>query len=139
MSHLGGCLCGEVRYDVKRAHINAVHCYCQMCRKAHGTAFSTHAIVRRDQIEWLSGKSSLVPYESSPGAFREYCSICGSHLLVHGQTGDDTLAIPVGTFDGDPEVTILSHIFTEECVSWYQISDDLPQHEGWPTGYGRDT
>jgi hypothetical protein len=58
MSYLGGCLCGEVRYEVKRRYLNAVHCYCQMCRKAHGTAFSTHAIVRPDQIEWLSGRSS---------------------------------------------------------------------------------
>jgi hypothetical protein len=136
MSYPGGCLCGAVRYEIARSHINAVHCYCQMCRKAHGTAFSTHAIVRPEQIEWLE-RGHLVPYESSKGAYREHCATCGSHLLVHGQSGDDTLAVPVGTLDGDPPVTILSHIFTAERVSWFQISDDLPQHEGWPPGYGR--
>ena len=137
MSFTGGCLCGGVRFTVERRHLNAVHCYCQMCRRAHGTAFSTHTIVRPDQITWASERSALVKFESSPHAFREFCPTCGSHVLVHGQTGDATLAIPLGLIDGDPPATILSHIFVEACVGWHQIRDDLPQYEGWPEGFGR--
>lgn len=137
MSFAGGCLCGGVRFTVQRRHLNAVHCYCQMCRKAHGTAFSTHAVVRPDQLEWVSDPSALIKFESSPQAFREFCPTCGAHVLVHGQTGDDTQAIPVGLFDGDPAVTILSHIFVGERVGWHQITDALPQHAGWPEGFGR--
>ena len=105
MSFSGGCLCGDQRYLINRRHLNAMHCYCQMCRKAHGTAFSTHVIVTAAQLERQYPHHQLVAYESSSNAFREFCRYCGTHLLVHGQTGDDTLAIPAGTLDGDPSLT----------------------------------
>jgi hypothetical protein len=130
----GGCLCGAVRYEIRRKHLNAMHCYCGMCRRAHGGAFSTHVVARPDQIVWLQGRETLHAFESSPGAFREFCPKCGTHLVVHGQTGDDAWSIPAGTLDGDPPLTILGHIFTESRVGWIAISDDLPQHRQWPPG-----
>ena len=138
MAFDGGCLCGAVRYRIERKFLNAVHCYCDMCRKAHGTAFSTHAVMRPDQLIWLAGEKRLTRYESSPKAYREFCPDCGTHILVHGQTGDATLAVPAGTLDGDPELTITAHIFADECVGWYEIQDDLPRHAGWPPGLGRN-
>ena len=134
MAFQGGCLCGAIRYQINRKYLNAMHCYCDMCRKAHGTAFSTHVIVKPSQLQWLAGE--LTAYESSASAFREFCPHCGTHVLVHGQTGDDTLAIPAGTLDGDPQLTILGHMFVGELVGWYQITDQLPQHEAWPAGFG---
>ena len=132
----GGCLCGASRYEIQRKHLNAMHCYCEMCRKAHGTAFSTHLILRPEQLRWTQG-GALQKFESSPGAFREFCAACGTHLLVHGQSGDDTIAIPAGTLDGKPPITIIGHMYTEELVPWQRIDDDLPQHERWPPGYGK--
>jgi hypothetical protein len=107
-----------------------------MCRKAHGTAFSTHVIARADQVEWRRGREALVRYESSPEAFREFCPRCGTHVLVHGQSGDGTLAIPAGTLDGAAEVTILGHMYTESIVAWFDIPDDLPRYRRWPPGHG---
>ena len=135
MSHDGGCLCGHIRYRIERRHLNAMHCYCGMCRKAHGTAFSTHLVARPEQVQWLNDHSRQV-YESSADAYREFCPHCGTHILVHGQSGDGTLAIPAGTLDEDVPVTILGHMFTADRVGWFEISDALPQFEGWPDGYG---
>jgi len=109
-----------------------------MCRKAHVTAFSTHCIVPPHQLIWRQGSSLRQAYESSPGAYREFCSSCGTHLLVHGQAGDNNLAIPAGTLDGDPTLTLLGHMYTSECVNWYHIEDSLPQHHTWPPGFGRN-
>lgn len=136
MSFTGGCLCGAIRYELQRKSLKAIHCYCSMCRKAHGTAFSTHVVARPNQLNWAQGKTLLKAYESSPGAYRAFCERCGTHLLVHGQTGDDTVAVPAGTLDGDPPLTILGHMYTENLVSWFHISDDLPQYLQWPPGAG---
>lgn len=136
MPFSGGCLCGGLRYEIDRRHLNAMHCHCGMCRKAHGTAFSTHVVVRPDQVQWRRREEELKPYESSPGAYREFCPRCGTHLLVHGQSGDDTLAIPAGTLDGNPDVTLLGHMYVRERVSWCTLGDDLPRHEAWPPGFG---
>ena len=128
----GGCLCGKTRYSISRSHLSAVHCYCAMCRKAHGGAFSTHVPMRRDQFAVTAGV--LERYASSAEGVREFCRHCGTHILLHGQTADASVAVPVGTIDGDPNVTITSHIFTKDKVSWYVITDSLPQFEGWPPG-----
>ena len=138
-SFQGGCLCGAVRYRIDRRFLNAIHCHCQMCRKAHGGAFSTHVVARHDQVVWLAGRDELGTYESSPGGFREFCTHCGTHVLVHGQTGDDTLAIPAGTLDGDPALTILGHMFAEAAVSWLEVDDGLPRHDRWPPGFGEQS
>jgi hypothetical protein len=128
----GGCLCGAVRYTVDRRHLSAVHCYCAMCRRAHGGGFSTHVPMRRDQFILTAGV--LQPYASSTKGGREYCPSCGTHVLVHGQTSDDSVAVPVGTLDGDPDVSVTSHIFVKDKVSWFEINDDLPQFDAWPPG-----
>jgi hypothetical protein len=136
MAFEGGCLCGSIRYAIDRKYLNALHCYCSMCRKAHGTAFSTHVGARRDQVRWLTGESLLTVYESSPGASRQFCVRCGTHLLVLGQAGPDIAGIPAGTLDGDPPIHITGHMYAEDRVSWYHIADDLPQYPQWPPGVG---
>ncbi len=136
MPYSGGCLCGEVLYEIDRKHLNAMHCYCGVCRKAYGTAFSTHVILPPDQLRWVRKGCGLDSYECPPGSHREFCSGCGTRLLVHGGAGDGTFAIPAGTLDGDPSLTIIGHMYTRELVSWHKISDDLPQYEQWPPGFG---
>jgi len=135
MAFQGGCLCGAARYTINRRFLNAMHCYCGMCRKAHGALFSTHIVVRPHQLQWHPGADSRQLFESSPSAYREFCPGCASHLLVHGQTGDDTIAVPAGTLDDDVSLTILGHMFVRDKLAWYEIRDALPQHDGWPPGF----
>lgn len=137
-SVIGGCLCGAVRYEITSKYLNAMNCYCGMCRKVHGGAYSTHLIVRPERLRWIEGRDRLVPYKSSAEGVREFCPPCGTHILVHGQTGDGMLAVPAGTIDGRPEITLRGHIFTDDLVPWHCIADDLPQHAKWPPGYGSD-
>ncbi len=133
--YTGGCLCGAVRYRIERKHLNAIHCHCSMCQRVHGGAYSTHIAMRPEQLIWEQGLETLVSYESSPGGFRKFCPVCGSQILVHGQTGDDSPAIPAGTLDGDPVLTILGHMFVDDTLSWAEPADDLPRHAGWPPGF----
>ena len=139
MAFQGGCLCRAARYTIKRRFLNAMHCYCGMCRKAHGAWFSTHIVVRPQQLQWQPGANSRQVFESSPSAYREFCPDCGTHLLVHGQTGDNTLAVPAGTLDGDVSLTILGHMFVRDKLACYEIRDALPQHDGWPPGFHDQT
>ena len=128
----GGCLCGRVRFGIDRRHLKAVNCYCGMCRKAHGGAFSTHIPMRREKFHLQAGQ--LEEFASSDRGRREFCGNCGTHILVHGQVDDGSVAVPAGALDGDPEMSVTAHIFVRDKVGWYSIGDDLPQFEGWPPG-----
>ncbi|MEM9622087.1 MAG: GFA family protein [Pseudomonadota bacterium] len=139
MAYHGSCLCGAIEYTIERTRLNAMHCYCAMCRKAHGTAFSTHCIVPPQQLHWTLQHTQRVAYQSSHSGWREFCPHCGTHLLVHGQSGDGNLAVPAGTLDGNPGLNILGHMYTSERVSWFPITDALPQYDTWPPGFGQSS
>jgi hypothetical protein len=132
MLHAGGCLCGSVSFEVDRSYLSAVNCYCGMCRRAHGGAYSTHVPMRRDQFKLVSGE--LETFASSSEGIREFCRRCGAHVLVHGQTSDNSIAVPAGLFAKDTPVSTTAHIFVKDKVAWHTINDDLPQHEAWPPG-----
>ena len=132
MSVKGSCLCGSIKFRILRSHLAAMHCYCQMCRQAHGGAFSTHVFMRADQFELLSGQLRLYP--SSEQGRREFCGKCGSHVKVHGQTNDGSVSVPAGLLDSDATINVVGHIFVTDKVTWYEISDSLPQHPYWPQG-----
>jgi hypothetical protein len=45
------------------------------------------------------------------------------------------MSIPAGLLDEDPGVRPLLHVFTSSKAPWWDITDDLPQHEKWVPGY----
>ena len=100
-----------------------------MCRKAHGAAFRTRASVKASHFNFLSGKELLTYYESSPGEWRSFCSVCGSNIITKFSQYPDVYGFALGTLDTDPEIKIERHVFTRYKAPWYRITDDLPQIE----------
>ena len=99
----------------------------------HGAAFATWAGVKPEEFRWTSSTETLAKYESSPGTERCFCRKCGSPLVfMHaGKVNELVLA----SVDGDPGAPPREHIFVGSKAPWYEITDDLPQHEGWPPGF----
>lgn len=127
----GGCLCGEVRFEITGPMTGAAHCHCSMCRKAHGAAFGTYAAVKAADFRLVSGEDRITRYRSSPGVSRTFCSRCGSSLQWLKDSKPDVVEIALGVIDGDPGVRPSCHIFVASKAPWYDITDSLPQH---PTG-----
>jgi hypothetical protein len=99
-----------------------------MCRKAHGAAFATYGRVKRNDFGWISGADDVASYRSSPGVTRTFCRQCGSNLQFISDERPSTFAVALGTLDDDPGVQASLHIFVASKASWFQITDDLPQH-----------
>jgi len=128
----GSCLCGTVRYEtsVPLEHID--HCHCSMCRRSHGAAFSTYGRVPKEAYRVTSGESNLKAYASSDAVVRSFCDRCGSSLLFQHAALPEYNFVAVGTLDEDPGTKPEAHIFVESKASWYDITDDLPQHAQYP-------
>ncbi len=127
----GECLCGSVRYVVKGDIGEVSHCHCSMCRRIHGAAFGTYGAVTRDSFCWLSGSELVQVYRSSESVDRTFCSVCGSTLQAIFETEPDVLYLALGTTNGDPKCRPSFHIFVGSMALWYEIEDDLPQHDTW--------
>ena len=123
----GSCLCGRIRYEIDAPLGTTVHCHCSMCRKAQGSAFRTRAAVARSSFQWRGGEELLTRYESSPGTFRCFCSICGSPLASFFTDDPGTIGLPLGALDDDPGVRAVCHVHVASKAPWYEITDTLPQ------------
>jgi len=128
----GSCLCGRVRYEIDAPLGTALHCHCSMCRKAQGSAFRTRAAVARSSFRFRSGEELLTRYESSPGTFRCFCSVCGSPVASFFAGDPGTIGLPLGALDDDPGVRPVCHVHVASKAPWYEITDALPQFAALP-------
>jgi ADP-ribosyl-[dinitrogen reductase] hydrolase len=124
MSFKGSCLCGAVAYEIDGLDSPTRHCHCISCRKAQGAAFNSSARVARGRFRWLSGEDKLVSYESSPGKFRRFCSICGSPIVAE-YPDRAYVSLRVATLDDDPGARPESHLWMSHAAPWLASSDTV--------------
>lgn len=103
MSHVGSCLCNEVKFSVTNEIKTVYHCHCSLCRKQTGTGANAATLVSKDKFEWLSGFELIHTYKKETGFTSSFCSKCGSPVpnLV-GTT--HFMWIPLGLLDKDIQV-----------------------------------
>jgi hypothetical protein len=129
----GSCLCGAVAYEADAQAGGIIHCHCQTCRKAHGSAFSSIAAVPREAFRWTRGDDRLTVYESSPGKFRYFCRICGSQIVAERKSSDQVM-LRLGCLDTPLRADRQWHIWRSDASSWYEPDAHWP---GLPEGLVR--
>jgi hypothetical protein len=125
------CLCGAVAWELDGPFEFMSHCHCSRCRKTHGVAFATYVAGPADGFR-LRGAEHVTRWESSPGAWRNFCARCGS--VVPWDPWNGLMIVPAGNFHDDPGVRPAAHIFVASKAPWYEIHDDLPQYAEYPPG-----
>jgi len=98
-THVGGCHCGKVRYEVTVDPTQAIACNCSNCAK-HGLWLT---FAPADQFRLLSGVDDLVEYQFNKHVIDHlFCRACGVESFARGKTKDgrDTFAINVRCLDG---------------------------------------
>ncbi len=128
----GSCLCGGVVFEVARPLIAMGNCHCSMCRRQHGTAFSTYAQAHADGLTISRGAELVASYAASAGAERQFCGRCGAKLFYRAKAMPAFVWIAAGAFDDDPGIRCSYHIFTASKAGWFEIADGLPQHAAFP-------
>ena len=128
----GSCLCGAVSFVIKQPVISMGHCHCSMCRRGHGTAYSTYCQVADDGLELESGSEMIEHYASSPGVTREFCGRCGGKLFYRTRAQPQYAWVAAGALDDEPGVEPAYHIFVDSRAAWHEITDDLPRYAEFP-------
>ena len=125
----GSCLCGNVEYEISGKVGDIVHCHCETCRKAHGSAFSSVASVGVQDSN-LRSKEPLSFFESSKGKNRYFCSNCGTQIYAKRE-GADNIILRLGSLDDAPLSKEKNHIWVSQKAAWYSINSDLPRYQGF--------
>lgn len=128
----GSCLCSGIAFEIDGPLSQTLNCHCSMCRKAEGAAFRSRARVLASDFKLVRGADLLIYFESSPGNHRGFCRVCGSPIHSKFDANPDVLGLPLGALDQDPGVRPGFHVHVGSKAPWYEISDDLPQHQALP-------
>lgn len=127
----GGCLCGDVRYEIAGTPLAIVTCHCLHCQKQSGAAFSLVVAIPRDALS-LTG--ALTTYEdvgtSGQPVHRRFCGRCGSPMLTDTPRAqaDGVIFVKGGTIDGAMDaLTPTLHYWTERQHGWLTLPTDHPR------------
>jgi hypothetical protein len=126
----GACLCRAVAYEVPDAFDYALNCHCSQCRRSTGAAFKPLAGIRRSELEIVRGGEAIMTH-GGEAAHDVHCAACGSLLFSVVRDGA-YVHVAMGTLDDEPSIRPAMHIFVGSKAGWYEIADDLPQHEALP-------
>ncbi|MET0341988.1 MAG: GFA family protein [Polyangiales bacterium] len=125
-THLGGCLCGAVRYEITGAIDRVLLCHCAMCRRGAGAPSVAWASAPTDGVH-ISG-STLGWYDSSPRGRRGFCARCGSSLFFADPTDPSELDVSVATLDDPDALPPTGHIFVPSKLAWVSLEPGLARH-----------
>jgi hypothetical protein len=124
--HKGSCLCGAVTFEVEGDLPPPDACHCSMCRKVSGH-FWASTDLPETSIR-LQGADSVTWFQSSEKVKRGFCSVCGSALFWK-VIYKDSIAVAMGAFDTPTNTHLETHIFVADKGDYYEITDELPQHQ----------
>ena len=107
----GRCGCRAVQYEVAGEFIVAYNCHCSNCRATTGSA-----VIEDNGPDHAMG-----------------CRECWSLVYFTRTTPEGIyVRVPYGTRIDEPALRPMAHMFVGSKAPWYEISDDLPQHDEYP-------
>ena len=123
----GRCECGAVRYRVADEFRYSLNCHCSNCRAGTGTAFKSFAGIEREKLEVTQGAAALLVWGDDKDNHTR-CAACGGFLFSVVRDGA-YVHVALGSLEDEPSIRPEAHIFVGSKAPWYEITDDLPQHE----------
>jgi class 3 adenylate cyclase len=122
----GGCLCGEIRYEVKGEDLGSIYCHCRMCQRWTGAPSNAGTGFRKSDFRITQGQPKS--FASSLIGERAFCPNCGSSLFVgFGDTSSEWIYVQTVTLDHPENISPASHMGTESQMPWHDVHDDLPR------------
>ena len=121
----GGCLCGDIRYRIEAAPVEALYCHCRICRRAHGAPVVAWLSVPADGLVVTAG--SPATYRSSAAAQRRFCGRCGTPLSWQSDDNPRLIDVSIATLDDPAAIGPGLHIWTESRIPWFDTADALPR------------
>ncbi len=123
----GQCYCGAVTYSVADAFLYAANCHCANCRRTTGAAFKSFAGIERSRLTIVKGANELLIFGDERN-HNAHCKHCGS--LLYSLVRDAAYVhVAMGTLVDAPSIRPTKHIFVGSKAPWFDITDDLPQHQ----------
>jgi len=122
----GGCLCGDIRFEIVGTPYLVEFCHCTRCRKAVGAPVMAWAGISKQYFRLQQG--TLKNYPSSPGVERGFCGTCGTSISISSAAYPGEIYVSDAAIDDASSFPPEVHIWRSESLPWIEINDNLPRY-----------
>jgi len=95
-----------------------------------GSAFLPWGEIEPEKLKVTKGEDALILIGDPHGHHATRCGKCFSLLYWTGYEGK--IRVPYGSLIDEPTLKPTAHMFVGSKAPWYEILDDLPQHDQDP-------
>ena len=126
MSRTGGCLCGNIRYEIEGAPVLTALCHCTNCQRQSGAAFSVNVLVTAPQLK-VTGELKTFEDSGDSGnkVYRRFCPECGSPIISELGASPGMLAVKSGTLDDATGLTPSAQVYCDSKQDWVVLPDSI--------------
>jgi hypothetical protein len=125
MARTGGCLCGQVTYELSGDLLATAVCHCDHCQRQSGAAFSVNLIVLESQMAVSGTLSTFEDRGENDDAVyvhRRFCGQCGSPILSALVEPAGVIAVKAGTLDDRSDVTPNVEAWCDHKQPWVALT-----------------
>ena len=115
----GRCYCGEVRFSAASEPFHQANCHCENCRRAIGAQAVAWITVKHSGFRFDRG--SPTRYRTETGAWRTFCTRCGSSLTYEHDNRPDEIDITTASLDHPENFPPTRDVFPEEKLPWVEL------------------
>ena len=130
----GGCYCGALRFSVEGAPLFKGQCHCRECQYISGGHPYAVMGMPAASFQYTKGEPKLFKRSDLPNPVtREFCALCGTHILARSSGLPGAVLLKVGTFD-DPSVYGAPQmvIFTIDKQTFHHVPEGVMTFERAP-------
>ena len=137
ISYDGGCLCGELRYQITGNPITVYICHCTECQKIASSAFGMSVRVNENDFNITQGnpEASKTVADSGRSKVGYFCPKCGIRIYGKPSSGG-IVVVKGGTLDNPNWFKPVAHIWTRSALNWFPFIDELKTYEKAPEDTG---
>lgn len=141
---VGGCLCGEVRFEVAGPPLVAFACCCRECQRASGSAFSASVLALADAFRLTKGEPRpwMRPGPSGRPSAQYSCPTCSGRTHARPGYSDAVVSVRLGALDEAGRIAPAAFFWMREAPAWFsppagvlayetQPPDLMPVVEAW--------
>lgn len=131
---LGGCSCGEIRYEIRAFPLLLYACNCTDCQTASGSAFALNMPVVTRHLHLVRGAPKRWHHRSPAGVSVKtwFCGDCATRLYGEREGRPDTMNIRAGTLDDTGWLVPVAQIFMKSAQPWVLPMPGAVQYEKGP-------
>ncbi len=131
-THTGACFCGAVEIEVSGEPEAMGYCHCASCRSWSAGPVNAFTLWKPENVTVTKGKEFIATFVKNPSSERQYCKICGGHLMT-GHPGFGLIDVYAATI---PSVQFKPGLHVNYAETVLPMKDGLPKLKDFPAELG---